>query len=278
MSYSHTQMVTLRDTSNRRFCQLLSNKGRYNTLVQFLVVADLHANWPALEAVLADAAGKFETIVCCGDLVGYNPHPARVLEWTRQHCAIVIRGNHDKVVAGLEDLEWFNDIAQIAARWTIRQLEPDQLDYLRNLQAGPLQLEHFHICHGSPRNEDEYVTTPREAAPCFQELELPLAFFGHTHLQGGFFLRHGRIARIPAVRKREREAILQLERDAAYLVNPGSIGQPRDGDARAAYALYDSEQQIVTLRRVEYPIEKTANEIKTAGLPNVLALRLFQGL
>ena len=246
--------------------------------MQILVVADLHANWHALEAVLADCAGQFDQIVCCGDLVGYNAQPDRVLEWTRANCRYVIRGNHDKVVAGLEDLEWFNEIAQAAASWTIRQLKEEQIDYLRKLEAGPLKLEQFHIWHGSPQDEDEYVTTAREAARCFTDFELPLAFFGHTHLQGGFFSRRGRTARIPAVRKQETSTIIELEPDTVYMVNPGSIGQPRDGDARAAYAIYDSTQQTVTLRRVEYPIEKTAEEIMKAGLPDILALRLFQGL
>lgn len=246
--------------------------------MHFLILADLHANWHALESVLADASGKFDQIICCGDLVGYNPQPARVLEWTREHCASVIRGNHDKVVAGIEDLEWFNDIAQIAARWTIRQLDDGQIDYLRELQKGPIQLEHFHICHGSPRNEDEYITSPRQAVPCLALLELPLAFFGHTHLQGGFFSRHGRANTIPPVAKTQKESLLALEPDSVYMVNPGSVGQPRDGDARAAYAIYDTEQKIVTLRRVEYPIEKTAHEIKDAGLPDLLGLRLYHGL
>ncbi len=246
--------------------------------MQFLIISDIHANWHALHAVLADAKGNFEQIVCCGDLVGYNPQPARVLEWTRANCASVIRGNHDKVVAGIEALEWFNDIAQIAARWTIGKLSEEQLDYLRNLQMGPLRLEYFHLCHGSPRDEDEYVTTTREAGPCFSYFELPLAFFGHTHLQGGFSIRRGRVGTIPSIRKREQEFVLELDPDTAYMVNCGSVGQPRDGDARAAYAIFDSEKRTVSLRRVEYPIEKTAEEIREAGLPDVLAFRLFQGL
>jgi len=246
--------------------------------VQFLVLADLHANWHALEAVLADANGKFDQIICCGDLVGYNPQPARVLEWTRQHCSTVIRGNHDKVVAGLEDIQWFNEIAQIATAWTVQHLDNNQIEYLRELQKGPVKLEHFHICHGSPQDEDEYITTLREAMPCFAFFELPLAFFGHTHLQGGFFLRHGRTNALVAVRKTAKEAVIALEPDTVYMVNPGSVGQPRDGDARAAYAMFDSEQKMVTLHRAEYPVAKTAEEIMEAGLPDVLAFRLFQGL
>ena len=246
--------------------------------MRFLIVTDTHANWNALEAVLAAAVGRYDQIVCGGDLVGYNAQPARVLEWTRDNCAHVIRGNHDKVVAGLEDLEWFNEVAQCAARWTIHHLDADQLAYLRQLPKGPLALEHFHIWHGSPRDEDEYVTNAREASPCFQYFELPLAFFGHTHLQGGFFTKQGRIGIIPPVRKGQHEAVFEIEPDTLYMVNPGSVGQPRDGDPRAAYALYDSEQRTVTLCRVEYPIQKSAQEIKQAHLPDLLAFRLFQGL
>ncbi|MBV9763927.1 MAG: metallophosphoesterase family protein [Acidobacteriaceae bacterium] len=245
--------------------------------MQFLILSDLHANWHALKAVLADAKDKYEQIICCGDLVGYNPHPARVLAWTREHCATVIRGNHDKVVAGIEDLEWFNDVAQAAARWTIDNLNAEELGYLRDLEKGPLRLEHFHICHGSPRDEDEYVTTTREAAPCFGYFELPLAFFGHTHVQGGFVLRHGRVSTIAAVPKEKADSVLELDPDGVYMINPGAVGQPRDGDPRAAYAIYDSGQKLVFLKRVRYPVKKTAEEIKTAGLPDVLAFRLSRG-
>jgi len=246
--------------------------------VQILILSDLHANLYALQAVLADAEGQYQQIVCCGDLVGYNPHPAPVLEWTQANCARVIRGNHDKVVAGVDDLEWFNEVAKEAAIWTIRQLAADQLEYLRQLEKGPTKLEHFHVWHGSPRDEDEYVTTKASATPCFSFFELPLAFFGHTHLQGGFFSTRGKIGVIPAVRKKEKEAVVALEPDVLYMVNPGSVGQPRDGDPRAAYALYNPEQKIVKLRRAEYPIQKTADDITQAGLPGVLALRLFRGM
>lgn len=251
---------------------------RYNTLVRFLIVSDLHANWHALKAVLADAKENFEQIVCCGDLVGYNPHPSRVLDWTRANCASVIRGNHDKVVAGIEDLEWFNDIAQVAARWTIAKLKPEQLGYLRELPMGPLALEYFQIFHGSPRDEDEYVTTVLEATPCFAHFERPLAFFGHTHMQGGFISKRGRVSALAQVGKSETESAIELEADYLYMVNPGSVGQPRDGDPRAAYAIFDPERNLVLLRRVEYPIEKTSDEIKKAGLPDVLAFRLFRGI
>ena len=246
--------------------------------MRFLILSDLHANWPALEAVLADARGQYEEVVCCGDLVGYNPQPAEVIEWTRTHTNGIIRGNHDKVIAGIEDLEWFNEVAQAAARWTMLQLDESQLAYLRALPVGPAKLQHFHIWHGSPIDEDEYVSAPREAAPSFAHFHLPLAFFGHTHLQGGFFSKYGRTGSISAVHHNESHYSLELEPDTLYMINPGSVGQPRDGDPRAAYAIYDSERKLVTLCRTEYSVQQTAAEIHRVGLPDVLALRLFHGL
>ena len=245
--------------------------------MRFLILSDPHANWQALEKVLEDAEGKYDQIVCCGDLVGYNPEPGRVVDWTRKHCASVVRGNHDKVISGIDSLEWFNEVAQVAARWTMSQLSDGQISYLHELPMGPAKLEHFLIWHGSLRDEDEYVTGAREAAPAFESLELPLGFFGHTHLQGVFFSKQRRLHALPAVPKAVDEIAFQLEPDVLYLVNPGSVGQPRDGDPRAAYALYDSGQKAVFLRRVIYPIEATAEAIKAAGLPDVLAQRLFFG-
>lgn len=247
-------------------------------MLRFLIISDVHANWYALHAVLADAEDQYDQIICCGDLVGYNPHPSQVIEWTRIHCSSVVRGNHDKVVAGIDDIEWFNEVAQTAARWTAATLGMQELDYLRGLPKGPLHCEHFQIFHGSPQDEDEYVTSPLEAARFFAHLDLPLAFFGHTHLQGGFFLKHGRLGSIPQVRGADRESAITLAPDVAYMINPGAVGQPRDADPRAAYATFDSNQRLVRLHRVPYPIQKTAHDIRKAGLPEVLAFRLFQGL
>jgi predicted phosphodiesterase len=245
--------------------------------VQFLILSDIHANWYALEAVLADAAGEYQDVICCGDLVGYNPHPGRVVEWVRANCSLVIRGNHDKVVAGIEDLSWFNEVAQAAARWTISQMDETALRYLRELEPGPLTRDGFQIWHGSLADEDEYVATAGEAAPSFPIFDKPLAFFGHTHLQGGFLSKRNRVGPIAAVPKGEPERAIELDPEALYMINPGSVGQPRDGDPRAAYALFDPDQRVVKLRRVAYPIQRTVEDIRNAGLPDVLWLRLFQG-
>lgn len=245
--------------------------------MKVLILSDLHANQHALDAVLENCRGTYDQIVCCGDMVGYNAFPAEVTDWTRTHCAAVIRGNHDKAVSGSDDLTWFNDIAQTAARWSVEQLSAAHLKYLAGLAQGPVRLEHFHLFHGAPQDEDEYITSAFEAATCFPHLELPLSFFGHTHLQGGFFLTKGRVGVIAPVRADRNEKVIELEPDVVYLVNPGSVGQPRDGDPRAGYALYDTEERTVTLRRAAYPIAEAATAIRRAGLPETLAARLFQG-
>jgi predicted phosphodiesterase len=245
--------------------------------VRILILSDIHANIEALDSVLDDARGQFDRIVCCGDLVGYNPDPALVVDWARDNCEHVVRGNHDKVVAGIDDLEWFNPTAQTSARWTQQQLSSDQLQYLRELAQGPMALAGFQIFHGAPFDEDEYLLSADLAAQSFSMLELPLSFFGHSHLQGAFFQKRRNIGIVRQVKAGERETVIELEADTSYLINPGSVGQPRDGDPRAAYALYEAEERLVRLRRVEYPIARTAEKIKSAGLPDTLGLRLFQG-
>jgi predicted phosphodiesterase len=245
--------------------------------VRFLIISDIHANLQALEAVLADAEGKYEQVVCCGDLVGYNPNPGAVIEWTERSCSAVVRGNHDKVVSGIDSLDWFNDVAKTAARWTMAELTKDQLAFLQALPQGPVTIEGFQIWHGSPDDEDEYLTNSQDAAHAFDRLEQNMGFFGHTHLQGVFFSKHKRYGAVPGVPKDQQELVFQIEPDVQYLINPGSVGQPRDGDPRAAYALFDTSEKLFSLRRVSYSIQATAEAIKNAGLPEVLAQRLFYG-
>jgi diadenosine tetraphosphatase ApaH/serine/threonine PP2A family protein phosphatase len=245
--------------------------------VRYLILSDIHSNWEALEAVLADAAGTFDEALCCGDLVGYGADPNRVVEWVRSSVRFVVRGNHDKGCAGLEDLDWFNPIARAAAEWTATVLTPGNLEYLRSLPRGPLPLDSFQILHGSPLDEDEYLLTAGAAAQEAPYLDRDVSFFGHTHYQGGFFLHRNGVRRIPQVRPSESNAVLALEHDAAYLINPGSVGQPRDGDPRAAYLVYDTGDRTVEYRRVKYDIARAQAKIRAAWLPELLAERLEVG-
>lgn len=246
--------------------------------MRFLILSDIHANWEALEAVLSDAAGSFDSILCCGDVVGYNPNPAEVVDWVRHNCRAVIRGNHDKVVGGVEALDWFNEAAKSAAVWSRAQLNAEQIQWLCALPAGPLSFEQCTLMHGAPFDEDYYVVTIEDVAECHAYLTTTVSFFGHTHLQGAFFFRGRRLGKCPTVPRSEREVVIELEPDTMFLVNPGSVGQPRDSDPRAAYALWDVEGRTIALRRIEYPIETTRRKISAAGLPDLLGSRLLQGL
>jgi predicted phosphodiesterase len=246
--------------------------------VRYLILSDIHANWEALEAVLADAESKYERIVCCGDLVGYGADPDAVTQWVRENVAHIVRGNHDKACAGLEDLEWFNPVARLSAEWTQQAMKPSNLDYLRDLPRGPERVDGFQILHGSPVDEDEYVVSEQDAAQIAPYLDSSTSFFGHTHLQGGFLCHHNgvmRLTRVPATAEAET---LELEQDLNYLINPGSVGQPRDGDPRAAYAVYEPGPRLVTLCRTAYDIAAAQKKILEAGLPELLALRLSVGV
>jgi predicted phosphodiesterase len=245
--------------------------------VRYLVVSDLHSNWEALEAVLNDTHGDYDRIVCCGDLAGYGPDPNRVLDWSRDSLFAVIRGNHDRACSGLENLEWFNPVAQAASAWTMSQLTPVNFNYLRELPPGPLTVDGFQLIHGSPLDEDEYLVSITDARNVFSYLEVNIAFFGHTHLQGGYAWLNGQYETMGRIEPCENSVWQRLDPDGAYLINPGSVGQPRDRDPRAAFALFDSESREVVQRRIPYDYESTNRKIVAAGLPDVLGSRLAVG-
>jgi diadenosine tetraphosphatase ApaH/serine/threonine PP2A family protein phosphatase len=243
--------------------------------VPYLILSDLHGNREALDAVLEDARNAhpegFKAVLCLGDLVGYGADPAYTIHWARTTPQAVIRGNHDKLCCGLDALELYNASAQASAKWTSQILKPDEFEYLRGLGHGPLRVDGFDLVHGSPRDEDEYLIQPSHAEEVRQYVDGQLTFFGHTHVQGGFLMANGGTMSISPSR------ILELEPDHYYLVNPGSVGQPRDRDPRAAYAIYHPEERLVEFGRVSYDIDKASRKILEAGLPASLAARLFEG-
>ena len=256
---------------------LVSSEKGLNSPVRYLIVSDLHANQEALDAVVGEARGRWDAAICCGDLVGYGADPNSVVDWVRANCALVVRGNHDRACTGLEDLEWFNPVAKAAALWTGQALTPPNRAWVRELPRGPLMLEQFEVAHGSPHDEDEYVMAGGEAAAAFAYLECRLAFFGHTHVQGGFIWNRARVEAIPRTPARAGSRTIEIDPGCAYLVNPGSTGQPRDGDPRAAFALYDSGAHTVTYHRVSYDMAGARRKIREAGLPQILADRLAVG-
>ena len=246
--------------------------------MQYLILSDMHSNSEALSAVLRRVRRKrFDVTLVLGDLVGYGAGPNQVVEAIRDLPGTVyrIRGNHDKVVAGLEDGANFNHAALAAARWTSEHMTGPNLRFVRELPQGPFVVpEGFTICHGSPLDEDTYVFSMYEAWEIFENYPAELVFFGHTHVPS-LFVHRGREIRVALLRG--ETGTITLEPGHRYLVNPGSIGQPRDRDPRAAYMTYDSERKIIKWHRVNYAIERAQRRIVKAGLPKLLADRLALG-
>jgi predicted phosphodiesterase len=250
--------------------------------VRILLLSDIHANFEALDACLA-AAPSHDLIVNLGDIVGYGASPNEVTTRSRELGKIFVRGNHDKAVTGIMDLEDFNPMAAAAALWTRNQLTPDNLRWLRELPHGPISLPDnpdVQLVHGSPNDEDEYVVSLGDALAPLITLTQPLTFFGHTHLQGGFFANgssaDGFRPEYKTVGQAEKVP-LQLKNSARYLINPGSVGQPRDGDWRAAFALYDTDANVVQFHRTPYNLKEAQDRIFAANLPARLATRLAAG-
>ncbi len=242
--------------------------------MRYLVISDIHANWEALQAVLEAAHGQYEKILCCGDLIGYGADPNAVVEWVKENVHSVVRGNHDKAGVDLTELEWFNPVAQVATIWTHETLTPESMSYVKSLPAGPMLVDDFAMVHGSPLNEDEYLVTVSEATEAFAYNPASIVFFGHTHLQGGFESQRRKVWKIDSS---ANPTMIELNEGSGYLINPGSVGQPRDENPDAAYVIFDSLDHTVFYHRTPYDIETAQKKILQAGLPSVLADRLSVG-
>ncbi|HET7205627.1 MAG TPA: metallophosphoesterase family protein [Terriglobales bacterium] len=250
--------------------------------MRILVLSDIHSNLQALEACLAHAPAH-DVVVNLGDIVGYGANPNEVIERARGLGTYFVRGNHDKAAAGLMDLNDFNPIAGMAALWTREHLTPANLQWLTQLPQGPIQVKEFaqaQFVHGSPIDEDEYLVTPEDALESLLASERPLTFFGHSHLQCAFTTdrQHDGPLR-PAYKTvgQAESAEWQLKKDMHYLINPGSVGQPRDGDWRAGFALFDSDTYTLNYYRVPYDLKAAQQRIMAAKLPPRLATRLATG-
>jgi len=243
-----------------------------------LVVSDLHANEVALSAVMDHVANRgIERIICLGDFVGYGARPNEVLERMRTAEAdlFYVRGNHDRVAAGLDQGDDFNQAARSAAHWTRDQLSLENSDFLVNLPLGPREdADGVLICHGSPADEDEYIFSEIEAARIFSEFESSVMFFGHTHLPVIFALTEDKVLFGNLI---DQPGVVQLDRRRRYLINPGSVGQPRDRNPLSSFAIFDSEAFSIQFFRIPYDIAATQRAIIDAGLPKILADRLSYG-
>jgi diadenosine tetraphosphatase ApaH/serine/threonine PP2A family protein phosphatase len=250
--------------------------------VRVLVLSDIHSNLEALEACLA-VAPAYDLVVNLGDVVGYGASPNEVIERSRGLGKVFVRGNHDKATAGLTELQDFNPIAGMAALWTRENLTPENLEWLRSLPEGPIQIEGLpgvQFVHGSPIDEDEYVVSLRDAIEPMLVSSATVTFFGHTHLQGAFSTNNvaSDVFRPEYQTVGQAETVeFPLKEGVRYLVNPGSVGQPRDGDWRASFAVYDSDSRIATFCRVPYNLKDAQDRIVAANLPMRLATRLAAG-
>jgi len=242
-----------------------------------IILSDLHSNIEALDAVLADAAAQgYDRAVCLGDVVGYGASPSEVIARLRDiDPAAVVRGNHDKVVAGITEGETFHDAARTAAIWTRDTISAADREYLRGMPQGPVDAGGFVIAHGSPHDEEEYILGEIDAALAFGGDEFGIALFGHSHFTCMFALTGNRI--VSRMMAAEGE-VLKLEPGSRYLLNPGSIGQPRDHNPSASYALLDDTRGTFEVRRVPYDVGGAQRRILEAGLPEVLAHRLALGV
>lgn len=246
--------------------------------MRYLILSDIHSNEEALSSALARAGRrKHDRVVVLGDFVGYGADPDAVIDRIRRirKRKAMIRGNHDKVVCGLDSGELFNPVALRAARWTTGRISPGSRQFLEELPIGPVEVDGaFVICHGSPRDEDAYIFSDYDAYLNFSASDANVCFFGHSHIPSVFTLEpHG--IRVDVIRG--SHVRMKLKRDSRYLINPGSIGQPRDRNPEASFAFYDSEERVVTFERVPYDVEAAREKIRQAGLPGMLGDRLLMG-
>ena len=277
--------------------------------MRILLLSDIHSNLEALDACVA-AAPAHDFVVNLGDTVGYGANPNEAIARAQTLGRVFVRGNHDRAVCGLMSIDDFNPIAGLATIWTRDQLTRENLAWLRSLPQGPVRLDELpgiEFVHGSPLDEDEYIVSAQDAVESLLANPVPVTFFGHTHLQGGFALagKTGETYR-PVYRtvgqpessawplhnnkdkdndkededknrNRNKNTNKNTNDDRRYLINPGSVGQPRDGDWRAAFAVFDSETWIVTFYRVPYNLRAAQEKILAANLPQRLATRLATG-
>lgn len=240
------------------------------------IISDIHSNMEAFEEVLRHISSQsVDGILCLGDIVGYNADPSACVALCRENHVFCISGNHDRAACGQVSLEDFSETAALAIRWTRRHLSEDDLLFLS--QLSPLYREDnlYILMHGSLLQPDRYLFFPNEAKRDFEAMQtdysgITLGFFGHTHQPRVFTFSQGTVTSgIPRY--------FTFQQNRLYLVNPGSVGQPRDSIPMASYLVYDGERGCVEFYHVPYNIKKTAAKVLKAGLPRTLAERLFRG-
>ncbi|PJF48788.1 MAG: metallophosphoesterase [Chloroflexi bacterium] len=243
-----------------------------------LIISDIHANLAAFEAVLQDAARRrlrFDIVWCLGDIVGYGPDPNECIDLLRSLPHVCLAGNHDWAVLGKLSSETFHEHAAFVVEWTRARLTRENLNYLRARPEQDVEGDYL-LAHASPREPIwEYVLELSVAEENFDYMPTAYALIGHTHVPAIFVKNSVTLAVYAAAPT--PSIPIALKPNHNYIINPGSVGQPRDGDPRAAYALLDTEKSTWTPHRVEYPIKRTQEKMRAAGFPDRLIERLSHG-
>ena len=247
--------------------------------MKYAIISDIHANFEALQAVVDDARPQVDIFICLGDIVGYNASPIECLNLVRELCDVIIVGNHDQATAGTRTYDDFNAYAQEAIDWTKEQLDPEDLLFLENLELTTVFGKRYLAAHGSPRHTDEYLLHPQRIQQNFAYLiqnmpEIHCCFVGHTHVP--MIWQCSAEGIISPVEKIGSDMV-NLDPTRRYIINPGSVGQPRHGDPASAYAILDDGARTLTFRAVPYDILATQDKIYDANLPLPLAERLELG-
>ncbi len=241
-------------------------------------ISDIHANLDALEVVLEHIDGQaVDRVICLGDIVGYGPQPNECVQRVRERCARAVVGNHDHAAVGLLDTLAFNEYARAAADWTSEALDGSAVEYLSGLPLS-LELDGMRLVHASPEDPEAwtYVLSFHEAERQFRGFTERICFIGHSHLP--VVIEEDGDGRLEALQFHAGGEPLSLAPERRYIVNVGSVGQPRDRDPRAGYTVYDDESFSVSLFRLEYPVEEVQRKVLAAGLPEFLAMRLAAGV
>ncbi|MCZ7643881.1 MAG: metallophosphatase family protein [Planctomycetota bacterium] len=239
--------------------------------MRYAIFGDIHGNFDALEAVLEFLDKQdIDVFLCTGDVVGYGAEPSKCIQTVRERCVITLAGNHDHAACGKLDTEFFNIFARQVANWTKQHLSKQEQAWLADLPF-VCHFEDFTLSHGSAHSPEvfNYITTIFDAELSFECLDKPLLFYGHTHIPLAFF------DTVPMTYTMDQE--IKINPEGKTLINVGSVGQPRDEDPRASFAIYDSDQQLVQLHRLPYDVKKAGQKIIDAGLPEALAIRLELG-
>jgi len=246
--------------------------------VRYLIFTDIHGNLESFIALLKFIQRKkIDYYLFLGDLVGYGASPNEIIQKIQTIKPIsLIRGNHDKAVCGLDSIDTFNPIAASAIYWTKQNLKKKNMDYLSRLKKGPIIIhDDITLCHGAPFDEDYYIFGEFDAAEAFKYIRTPLCFFGHTHFPYVYTEKENFVEGTFLMGNSNE---VKLEKGVKYLINPGSVGQPRDRNPRASCAIYDSDVKRIKFFRLDYDIEEAQKKIREEDLPLALAERLSLGI